>query len=158
MCIVSILFVDFGVREYYHWIRLEIIYNLPLKCAKELVRQSCLGFQLCMLLCLLILATFFDVFMVSRSPGRYLKTLLRPVASLSFNIGPWRATATSFSPKTTKSVISHQSSVVVSHQSSVIISHHLGGFWEASGSWGGPGRPEAALERKCSKFMVFYSI
>ena len=76
----------------------------------------------------LILASFFYVFMPSRRPRRYLKTLVRPVASLWFNIGPWRATATSFGPKTTKSVISgHQSSsVVISHHqsSSVIISHH----------------------------------
>ena len=45
-----VFFLIFGVREYYHWIRLEILYNLPLKIARELLRQSCLGFQLYILL------------------------------------------------------------------------------------------------------------
>ena len=45
------------------------------------------------------MAAFFDFVMVSRRPGRYLKTFLDPMASLSFNMGPWRATATPFTPQ-----------------------------------------------------------
>ena len=37
--------------------------------------------------------------MASRRPGRYLGTLPEPVASLSLNMSPWRATATPFVPK-----------------------------------------------------------
>ena len=43
----------------------------------------------------------FGFFIVSRRPWRYLKTFLDPTASLSFNMGPWRAMATTFVPKTT---------------------------------------------------------
>ena len=43
---------------------------------------------------------YFHFFVVSRKPRRYLKTFLDPVASLSFNMGQWRATATSFIPET----------------------------------------------------------
>ena len=37
--------------------------------------------------------------MVSRRSGRYLETFLEPVAPLWPSMGPWRATATPFSPK-----------------------------------------------------------
>ena len=37
----------------------------------------------------------------SRRPGRYLKTFLEPVASLSFNMGPWRDMGTTFVPEMT---------------------------------------------------------
>ena len=47
------------------------------------------------------LAAIFDFFMVSRRRGRYLKTFPDPVASLSFNMGPWRAMVTTFVPETT---------------------------------------------------------
>ena len=42
---------------------------------------------------------FFRSNMVSRRSGRYLETFLEPVAPLSSSMGPWRATATPFSPK-----------------------------------------------------------
>ena len=45
------------------------------------------------------LAAIFDFFMISRKPRRYLKTFPDPVASLSFNMGPWRAMATHFIPR-----------------------------------------------------------
>ena len=45
------------------------------------------------------LAAIFEFFVVSRRPGRYLKTFPDPVASLSFNMGPWRAMATHFIPR-----------------------------------------------------------
>ena len=37
--------------------------------------------------------------MVSRRPGRYLKTFLEPVASFSLSMSPWRAMGTPFVPK-----------------------------------------------------------
>ena len=48
---------------------------------------------------LVFLLLFFLSNMVSRRSGRYLETFLEPVAPLSSSMGPWRATATPFSPK-----------------------------------------------------------
>ena len=45
----------------------------------------------------------FGVKMVSRKPGRHLKTFLEPVASFSQSMGPFRAMATPFMPEVTKS-------------------------------------------------------
>ena len=39
-------FVVFRVREYSHWIRLEILYIFPLQMPRELLRRSSLGLQL----------------------------------------------------------------------------------------------------------------
>ena len=50
------------------------------------------------------------------------------------------------------------SDIGISHVGREGSERHLGGIWEASGSWGGPGRPLAALDGKCSKFIVFYSV
>ena len=49
------------------------------------------------------LATIFEFFMASQRPGRYLKTFLEPTASFSQSMGPFRATATPFMPKTVDS-------------------------------------------------------
>ena len=47
------------------------------------------------------MAGILDFCMVSRRPGRYLKTFPEPVASLPFNMGQWRAMATTCVPEIT---------------------------------------------------------
>jgi hypothetical protein len=47
---------------------------------------------------------------------------------------------------------------IMEEESSGEASRASGGIWEASGNWGGPGRPEAALDGKCSKTILFYDI
>ena len=48
------------------------------------------------------MAANFEFYMVSRRPGRYLKTFLEPVASFSQSMSPFRAMATPFMPEITK--------------------------------------------------------
>ena len=54
------------------------------------------------------LAAIFDIKIISRRPGRYLKTFPEPMASLSINMSPWRAMGTSFIPKLTNCLCSWQ--------------------------------------------------
>ena len=42
---------------------------------------------------------FFEFYMASRRPQRYLETFLEPVASFSQSMSPYRATPTPFTPK-----------------------------------------------------------
>ena len=49
--------------------------------------------------------SFFAPKMVSRRPGRYLKSFLEPVAPSWLNISPWRAILTTFVPKMIDNVV-----------------------------------------------------
>ena len=67
-----------------------------------------IAYSVCILLVVVIWATFFDLKIASRRPGRHLETFLRLVAPSWLNMSPWRAMATPFVPKMMHSLCSWQ--------------------------------------------------